>query len=911
MDLFVLVPIFGVVALLYTFLQSNWVSRQNAGNEKMKTISGHIADGAMAFLKAEYKILTYFVVVVAILLAVMGSSNANSHWSIGIAFAVGAIFSALAGFIGMKIATKANVRTAEAAKTSLSKALKVSFTGGSVMGMGVAGLAVLGLGALFLIIKQIFAPEATVDSHEMERTIEILTGFSLGAESIALFARVGGGIYTKAADVGADLVGKVEAGIPEDDPRNPATIADNVGDNVGDVAGMGADLFGSYVATVLATMVLGRETVSDDAFGGFAPILLPMLIAGTGIIFSMIGTLFVRINDNEGASTSSVQNALNLGNWGSIVITAIASYFLVTYTLPETMTLRGHEFTKMGVFGAIMVGLVVGTLMSIITEYYTAMGKRPVSSIVRQSSTGHATNIIGGLSVGMESTLLPIIVLAGGIYGSYLCAGLYGVAIAAAGMMATTAMQLAIDAFGPIADNAGGIAEMSELPKEVREKTDILDAVGNTTAATGKGFAIASAALTALALFAAFVGIAGIDGIDIYKADVLAGLFVGGMIPFIFSSLAITAVGQAAMAMVEEVRRQFREIPGILEGKAQPEYEKCVAISTDASIRKMMLPGAIAIVSPLLIGFIFGPEVLGGFLAGATVCGVLMGMFQNNAGGAWDNAKKSFEKGVDINGQTYYKGSEPHKASVTGDTVGDPFKDTSGPSMNILIKLMSIVSLVIAPTLAVLHKDKIEANRKAKLESLTGISGAGTSTAHADLQVIPAASGEIKGHLNENGDFVYDTGNMQEIKLKGGKTISVGEGSKLYQLYNAVNKKDQSILDPNIWYTIENLYFETGSSDLKAGSEIQLNNLAELLNAYPDLKIKLGGYTDNTGNEESNLKLSNLRAQTAKLKLLELGIPSDRIEADGYGSQHPVCAANDTDECKAKNRRIDVRVLAL
>ncbi|REC46139.1 sodium-translocating pyrophosphatase [Chryseobacterium pennipullorum] len=908
MDLFMLVPIFGVVALLYTFLQSNWVSKQNAGNEKMKTISGHIADGAMAFLKAEYKILTYFVVVVAILLAVMGSSNANSHWSIGVAFAVGAIFSALAGFIGMKIATKANVRTAEAARTSLSKALKVSFTGGSVMGMGVAGLAVLGLGGLFLIIKQIFAPDATVDSHEMERTIEIITGFSLGAESIALFARVGGGIYTKAADVGADLVGKVEAGIPEDDPRNPATIADNVGDNVGDVAGMGADLFGSYVATVLATMVLGRETISDDSFGGFAPILLPMLIAGTGIIFSMIGTLFVKINDNEGSSTSSVQNALNLGNWGSIVITAISSYFLVTYILPDKMILRGHEFTKMGVFGAIMVGLVVGTLMSIITEYYTAMGKRPVSSIVRQSSTGHATNIIGGLSVGMESTLLPIIVLAGGIYGSYLCAGLYGVAIAAAGMMATTAMQLAIDAFGPIADNAGGIAEMSELPKEVREKTDILDAVGNTTAATGKGFAIASAALTALALFAAFVGIAGIDGIDIYRADVLAGLFVGGMIPFIFSSLAITAVGQAAMAMVEEVRRQFREIPGILEGKAQPEYEKCVAISTDASIRKMMLPGAIAIISPLLIGFIFGPEVLGGFLAGATVCGVLMGMFQNNAGGAWDNAKKSFEKGVDINGQTYYKGSEPHKASVTGDTVGDPFKDTSGPSMNILIKLMSIVSLVIAPTLGVLHKDKIEANRKAKIESLTGISGAASNPSDLKIPIFP---GEIKGHLNEDGDFVYETGNLQKVKLKGGKTVELGEASQLYKLYTAADQRDQSALDPNRWYTIENLYFETGSSDLKAGYEVQLNTIAEILNAYPDLKVKLGGYTDNSGNEESNLKLSNLRAQTAKLKLLELGVSADRVEAEGYGSQHPVCEANDTDECKAKNRRIDVRILAL
>lgn len=912
MNLFYLVPIFGVIALLYTFLQSNWVTRQNAGNERMKVISGHIADGAMAFLKAEYKILTYFVVIVAVLLAIMGTTNENSHWSISIAFIIGAVFSALAGFIGMKIATKANVRTAEAAKTSLAKALKVSFAGGSVMGMGVAGLAVLGLGALYLIIKQIFAPDSLVDSHEMERTIEILTGFSLGAESIALFARVGGGIYTKAADVGADLVGKVEAGIPEDDPRNPATIADNVGDNVGDVAGMGADLFGSYVATVLATMVLGRETISEDSFGGFAPILLPMLIAGTGIIFSMIGTLFVKISDNEESSTSSVQNALNLGNWGSIVITAISSYFLVNYLLPEKMVLRGLEFTKMGVFGAIMVGLVVGTLMSIITEYYTAMGKRPVQSIVKQSSTGHATNIIGGLSVGMESTFLPIIVLAGGIYGSYLCAGLYGVAIAAAGMMATTAMQLAIDAFGPIADNAGGIAEMSELPKEVREKTDILDAVGNTTAATGKGFAIASAALTALALFAAFVGIAGIDGIDIYRADVLAGLFVGGMIPFIFSSLAITAVGQAAMAMVEEVRRQFREIPGILEGKAEPEYEKCVAISTDASIKKMMLPGAIAIISPLLVGFIFGPEVLGGFLAGATVCGVLMGMFQNNAGGAWDNAKKSFEKGAKINGETYYKGSDPHKASVTGDTVGDPFKDTSGPSMNILIKLMSIVSLVIAPTLAVMHKDKIDANRQAKIASLTGgIAGTHSTNQNIAGNNVVVAPAEIVGQLNEDGDFVYNTGNIQEIQLKGGKTISLGDQSQLYVMYDQIKNKKQTVLDPNAWFTIENLYFETGSSDLKAGSEAQLMNLAEILNAYPNLKIKLGGYTDNSGSEASNMKLSNLRAQTAKLKLLEFGIAADRVEAEGYGSQYPVCAANDTEECMAKNRRIDVRVLSL
>ena len=703
------VPALGLVGLLYTFIKFNWVSNQDAGNDKMKEISNHIAEGAMAFLKAEWKILGYFVVIVGILLAVMATSNPHSHWLIAGAFVIGAVFSATAGYIGMKVATKANVRTAHAARTSLSKALKVSFTGGSVMGLGVAGLAVLGLGGLYIVFKMYFANGAPINSEEMFKTIEVLTGFSLGAESIALFARVGGGIYTKAADVGADLVGKVEAGIPEDDPRNPATIADNVGDNVGDVAGMGADLFGSYVATVLATIVLGQQTVvleGNDGMSGFSPIVLPMLIAGIGIIFSIIGTWFVRISESAGVNTDNVQKALNMGNWGSIVLTAIASAVLVYFILPDAMMLRNFTFTKWDVLGAIGVGLVVGALMSIITEYYTAMGKGPVKSIIKQSSTGHATNVIGGLAVGMESTFLPIIVLAAGIWGSYEFAGLYGVAIAAAGMMATTAMQLAIDAFGPIADNAGGIAEMSELPKDVREKTDVLDAVGNTTAATGKGFAIASAALTALALFAAFVGVAGIDGINIYKADVLASLFVGGMIPLLFSSLAIRAVGEAAMSMVEEVRRQFRTIPGIMEGTGKPEYDKCVAISTQASIKKMLLPGAITIISPLIIGFLMGPEALGGFLAGATVSGVLMGMFQNNAGGAWDNAKKSFEKGVEINGEMYYKKSEPHKASVTGDTVGDPFKDTSGPSMNILIKLMSIVSLVIAPTLAQMNAKK-------------------------------------------------------------------------------------------------------------------------------------------------------------------------------------------------------------
>ncbi len=694
-----LVPAFGLVGLLYTAWKFSWVSKQDAGNDKMQELSGYIADGAIAFLKAEWKILTYFAIPTAILLAWLGTQEGtpenpiHSSPLIAVAFLIGAIFSATAGYIGMIVATKANVRTAEAARTSLAKALNVSFTGGSVMGMGVAGLAILGLGGLFIAFYQIFAEGQALTSVEMKTAIEVLAGFSLGAESIALFARVGGGIYTKAADVGADLVGKVEAGIPEDDVRNPATIADNVGDNVGDVAGMGADLFGSYVATILATMVLGQEIEVSDNYGGFSPVLLPMLIAGVGLLASLVSTFFVRISKE----TDSVQNALNLGNYTSIAITFVTSYFLVTNILPESLTLRGTTFTSMNVFYAIIVGLIVGTLMSIITEYYTAMGKRPVDSIVQKSGTGHATNIIGGLAVGMESTVLPILVLAAGIIASYHFAGIYGVSIAAAGMMATTAMQLAIDAFGPIADNAGGIAEMSQLPSEVRERTDNLDAVGNTTAATGKGFAIASAALTSLALFAAFVGISGITQIDIYKADVLAGLFVGGMIPFIFSALCISAVGKAAMEMVNEVRRQFREIPGIMEYKAKPEYEKCVAISTEASIRQMILPGAIALTVPVLVGFTMGPEVLGGLLAGVTVSGVLMGIFQSNAGGAWDNAKKSFEKGVLIDGQTFKKGSEPHKAAVTGDTVGDPFKDTSGPSMNILIKLMSIVSLVIAP----------------------------------------------------------------------------------------------------------------------------------------------------------------------------------------------------------------------
>jgi K(+)-stimulated pyrophosphate-energized sodium pump len=725
-----LIPVFGLIGIIVMAFKSAWVTKQETGDASMNQLAGYIADGAMAFLRAEWKVLGYFVVVAGILLAWSGTTVGDkSSPVIAVSFIIGAFLSAFAGYLGMRIATKSNVRTTQAAKTSLAKALKVSFTGGTVMGLGVAGLAIIGLGSLFIVFYTMYVTSKgeSVNSDAMAKALDVLAGFSLGAESIALFARVGGGIYTKAADVGADLVGKVEAGIPEDDVRNPATIADNVGDNVGDVAGMGADLFGSYVATMLATMVLGREIVSHDKFGGIAPILLPMVIAGLGLIFSIVGASLVKISKE----TDSVQKALNIGNWASILLTAIATYFVVQWMLPADSfhMLRDEDanhavkagsliFTKNGVFGSIVVGLIVGTLMSIITEYYTAMGKRPVMSIIRQSSTGHATNIIAGLAIGMESTVLPILVLAAGIYGSYFFAGLYGVAIAAAGMMATTAMQLAIDAFGPIADNAGGIAEMSRLPEEVRHRTDNLDAVGNTTAATGKGFAIASAALTSLALFAAFVGVAGIEHIDIYKANVLAGLFVGGMIPYIFSALCISAVGRAAMAMVEEVRRQFREIPGIMEYKARPEYEKCVEISTKASIREMVAPGLIALITPIIIGFTFGPEVLGGLLAGVTVSGVLMGLFQSNAGGAWDNAKKSFEKGVEINGEIYYKKSEPHKASVTGDTVGDPFKDTSGPSMNILIKLMSIVSLVIAPHLNTADATNKMMQKQEKVQSM-------------------------------------------------------------------------------------------------------------------------------------------------------------------------------------------------
>lgn len=725
--------VMAILGLLFMAIKRTWVLKQDAGDGKMKEISDYIYEGALAFLKAEYRLLTFFVIGASIVLAGISFIVPTTHILIVVAFVFGAFFSALAGNMGMKIATKTNVRTTQAARTSLPQALKVSFGGGTVMGLGVAGLAVLGLTGFFIVFFHFFMngvwEGATIDgvtrtpSELMTIVLETLAGFSLGAESIALFARVGGGIYTKAADVGADLVGKVEAGIPEDDPRNPATIADNVGDNVGDVAGMGADLFGSYVATVLAAMVLGNYVIKDmggniqDAFGGIGPILLPMAIAGFGILFSIIGTLLVKITDDN-AKEAQVQKALNIGNWVSIGLTAIACFFLVQHMLPETMQMTffgegSKAISSLRVFYATLVGLVVGGAISSVTEYYTGLGTKPVMAIVQKSSTGAGTNVIAGLATGMISTFPTVLLFAAAIWISYALAGFYGVALAASAMMATTAMQLAIDAFGPIADNAGGIAEMSELPKEVRTRTDILDSVGNTTAATGKGFAIASAALTSLALFAAYVTFTGIDGINIFKAPVLAMLFVGGMIPVVFSALAMNSVGKAAMDMVYEVRRQFKEIPGIMEGTGKPEYGKCVEISTKAALREMMLPGILTIGFPILIVLIgklvYGSnnqliaEMLGGYMAGVTVSGVLWAVFQNNAGGAWDNAKKSFEAGVLINGEMTYKGSDAHKAAVTGDTVGDPFKDTSGPSMNILIKLTCLIGLVIAPILGEGH----------------------------------------------------------------------------------------------------------------------------------------------------------------------------------------------------------------
>ena len=769
--------ILSILGLIYMYIKAQWVKKQDPGNEKMVSISSAIKKGALAFLNAEYRLLLIFVIVASAALFGISLVVETTSWLIIPAFVVGAIFSGLAGNIGMRIATDANSRTTQAARTSLPKALDVAFGGGTVRGRGVAGLAVLGLSLFFMFFINQFMNDGGDFYTNMTIVLEALAGFSLGAESIALFARVGGGIYTKAADVGADLVGKVEAGIPEDDPRNPATIADNVGDNVGDVAGMGADLFGSYVATVLASMVLGNYIIKDmsdyassqfeDPFGGIGPILLPLFIAGIGIIASIIGTLFIKVKSNE-AKEAQVQASLNTGNIISIIITLISCWFLIDYLLPDTII--GMKFFGEGtrdipsknIFYSTIVGLAVGYLISAFTEYYTALGKKPVLNIVQNSSTGAATNIIAGLATGMKSTFSSVILFALAIWGAYELGGFYGVAISASAMMATTAMQLAIDAFGPISDNAGGVAEMSELPKEVRERTDILDSVGNTTAATGKGFAIASAALTALALFAAYVTFTGIDGINIFKADVLAALFIGGMIPVIFSALAMESVGKAAMKMVQEVRRQFKEIPGILEGKAKPDYEKCVEISTNAALKEMLLPGIITIVTPVLIGFTMGAEALGSYMAGVAVSGVLWAIFQNNAGGAWDNAKKSFEAGVEINGKIEKKGSDAHKAAVTGDTVGDPFKDTSGPSMNILIKLTCLVGLVIAPILGNHGSEDYVSSDYENVEKNIVLDVNEDNPDESSLTIVTIS--EVNGVVTENTEKCY--GSKAELLLK-------------------------------------------------------------------------------------------------------------------------------------------------
>lgn len=955
-DFMIYVPIImALLGLAFMAIKASWVNKQDAGEDKMQNISKSIQEGAMAFLKAEYRILAVFVVIASIALFAVSQISGVSHWMIVVAFIFGAIFSALAGNIGMRIATKANVRTTQAAKTSLPQALNVSFGGGTVMGLGVAGLAVLGLSIFFLLFLNQFMGNEGNFYENMSMVLETLAGFSLGAESIALFARVGGGIYTKAADVGADLVGKVEAGIPEDDPRNPATIADNVGDNVGDVAGMGADLFGSYVATVLASMVLGNYVIKDMTeagttltdFNGMGPIILPLVIAGIGILASIIGTFFVKIKNND-AKEAQVQGALNLGNYVSLALTVVACWFLINMMLPEKISMNFfgegvREIPRINVFFATLVGLGVGLLISAITEYFTALGKKPVLNIVQNSSTGAATNIIAGLATGMKSTFGSVILFAAAIWGAYALAGFYGVAIAASAMMATTAMQLAIDAFGPIADNAGGVAEMSELPKEVRQRTDVLDSVGNTTAAVGKGFAIASAALTALALFAAYVTFTGIDGINIFKADVLAALFIGGMIPVVFSALAMQSVGKAAMDMVQEVRRQFREIPGIMDGTGKPDYSKCVDISTKAALREMMLPGAITIITPILVGILMGAEALGGYMAGVCVSGVLWAIFQNNAGGAWDNAKKSFEAGVMINGEMTYKGSDSHKAAVTGDTVGDPFKDTSGPSMNILIKLTCLVGLVIAPILGSGNcEDSCKGDKAAccseskemncgemgkcdmsKCATMTKDECAAmcdkngcSAEEKAKCMAMYDENGKFIGEVVEaetidaDGNFIYDLGVIGDVKLPSGTVLKVGESSSEKKLVtfltDAAAKVDAD--KSKGWISLDRTYFKLGKSELTEKSKEQVDNIAKILKDFPKATIKLGGYTDNTGSLEANNKISAERANFVKNELVKAGIAASRISAEGYGPQHPVCAANDTKECQAQNRRVDIRV---